>query len=542
MCPPTISSVTRGSAAGKATQGHLWPVIYSLAFAFLINVASVAGEIGTRLVSGESVDSATGYVYVYQGYFPGATPQLVTDWAFFNSQPSNQNWVTPLVLVKKSANQWEIVGIGTSRQNQGTGAQHYAFDLQAGSNVIQNSNYTFGWWNGKYRGSSNNGVIEFSRVESEPGFAESCQTPGCGNGGNIPPEVGLNLVFANDYRGPNPRGYFNSGYGRLYSVAFFTSNSVHVPITAERAPPERAADVAERAALSSTGPSNNQTDLPPTGSQPWVVNGDGKTVPLYKSSYALLISESKYPGGASRWPPLVHTVEEMDRLAAVLRVQGFRVRRVSDLKSAQLESVIRTFIGDFGWEEDSRILIYFSGHGYTIPGTEYSYVVPIDAPDPTNKGAFFAKATSLASFDTIARQFPAKHALFIFDSCFSGGIFMNRAGEPRPPAASLPKKDRATFFLSAGQKPVRQFIAAGGPDQTLPGKSTFLDLMLDILQGSLDKTADGYITGRELGEWLEQNLPSYVPKYAPQNPHSDLIRDPNFILGDMVFQVSSSSN
>jgi hypothetical protein len=53
-------------------------------------------------------------------------------------------------------------------------------------------------------------------------------------------------------------------------------------------------------------------DLPATGPQPWVLDEGGKRVPLYTASYALLISESKYPGGESRWRPLSHTAEEMD--------------------------------------------------------------------------------------------------------------------------------------------------------------------------------------------------------------------------------------
>lgn len=40
----------------------------------------------------------------------------------------------------------------------------------------------------------------------------------------IPPLVGLNITFANDFSGPNPTGTLGAGFGRVYSVQFTTSS------------------------------------------------------------------------------------------------------------------------------------------------------------------------------------------------------------------------------------------------------------------------------------------------------------------------------
>jgi len=72
-------------------------------------------------------------------------------------------------------------------------------------------------------------------------------------------------------------------------------------------------------------------------------------------------------------------------------------------------------------------LFYFAGHGHTLKksyGGNVGYIVPADAPLPDcDRGGFMQKAISMESFNTYARNMDAKHALFLFDSCFFGSIF-----------------------------------------------------------------------------------------------------------------------
>jgi hypothetical protein len=70
-----------------------------------------------------------------------------------------------------------------------------------------------------------------------------------------------------------------------------------------------------------------------------------------------------------------------------------------------------------------------------------------------------------------SRQFTAKHALFLFDSCFSGTVFKTRALPPQPP-----------YITQATALPVRQFITAGSAGEEVPARSEFTPAFVDALK------------------------------------------------------------
>lgn len=274
----------------------------------------------------------------------------------------------------------------------------------------------------------------------------------------------------------------------------------------------------------------------PTGPQPTVVDQRGQSTPLYSASHALLISVSDYLGTARKgWRRLDATGKELDAVAGVLRRHGFRVRRVSDPNGAELQGAIQDFLAQYGRDENHRLLVFFSGHGYTDKDTEMGYLVPADAllPQLSPQG-FFSKALPIELLQTSAKSIRSRHAVFLFDSCFSGSIFTSKAEvkQPEPRGASV--SERWQFLTQKAAKPVRQFIAAGGPDEELPAQSVFVPLFIEALNGRGSRVGDGYVTGKELGQWLEQTLPTYRKE---QNPHSDVIRVPQLSFGDIVFQV-----
>lgn len=274
----------------------------------------------------------------------------------------------------------------------------------------------------------------------------------------------------------------------------------------------------------------------PTGPQPTVVDQQGRSTALYSASHALLISVSDYLGTARKgWRRLDATGKELDAVAGVLQRHGFRVRRVSDPNGTQLQAAIQDFLAQYGRDENHRLLVFFSGHGYTDKDTEMGYLVPVDAllPQLSPQG-FFSKALPIESLQTAAKSIRSRHAVFLFDSCFSGSIFTSKAEvkQPEPRGASV--SERWQFLTQKAAKPVRQFIAAGGPDEELPAQSVFVPLFIEALNGRGSRVGDGYVTGKELGQWLEQTLPSYRKE---QNPHSDVIRVPQLSFGDIVFQV-----
>ena len=247
----------------------------------------------------------------------------------------------------------------------------------------------------------------------------------------------------------------------------------------------------------------------------------GKQVGIYKSSHALIFGVSEYTAG---WPKLPSVIGETEKIETALKLNGFNVRRIINPNDDVLKSEFERFIDDYGYNQDNRLLIFFSGHGYSRNQGEKGYLVPVDAPDPRiDEMGFLRKALPMNQILAWCRQIEAKHALFLFDSCFSGTIFKSKALPKIPPHISI-----------ATSRPVRQFIAAGDAGEEVPAKSVFATCFLRALRGDADYSKDGYVTGTELGMYLNEKLLYYN---TGQTPQYGKIRDPDLDEGDFVFTL-----
>jgi len=108
----------------------------------------------------------------------------------------------------------------------------------------------------------------------------------------------------------------------------------------------------------------------------------------------------------------------------------------------------------------------------------------------------------------------------LFDSCFSGSIFALGRAIP----------ENISYKTS---KPVRQFITAGSADEQVPDESVFRSQFVAALQGEGDADQDGYLTGVELGEFLQSKVVNY--SNGTQHPQYGKIRNPHLDKGDFVF-------
>ena len=248
----------------------------------------------------------------------------------------------------------------------------------------------------------------------------------------------------------------------------------------------------------------------------------GREVALYKGSHALLIGVSDYTNG---WPDLTSIPGEVAKIEVALRQNGFIVEKVMNPDSSHLKNSFETFIDRYGYDKNNRLLFFFSGHGYSRYEGKKGYLVPADAPDPRKKEKeFLQKALAMTEVLALSRKMEAKHALFLFDSCFSGSIFKTKALPKHPPHISI-----------YTDKPVRQFISAGSEDEEIPAISVFAPSFIRALRGDGDLNKDGYITGTELGMHLTEKVLSYN---TMQTPQYGKIRDPDLDEGDFVFELN----
>jgi tetratricopeptide (TPR) repeat protein len=259
-----------------------------------------------------------------------------------------------------------------------------------------------------------------------------------------------------------------------------------------------------------------------------VVNerGQAESVKLYDGSYALVIGAADY----KYWPKLSGVRDDVPAVRAILQRHGFKVEELLNPTGEELLSRINKFVNDYGLYADNRLLIYFSGHGYTEvsgDGRKFGYVVPVDAPKPSKDLiGFQQKALTMDEIETAARRIRSKHALFVFDSCFSGTLVSK--GDVRVPPI-------IDYYAT---RPVRQFITAGADNQEVPDESVFRQVFVRGLEGEADFNKDGYVTGTELATYLQERVTYY--RAGAQTPQYGKIRDPRLDSGDFVFTIPDS--
>ncbi|HEX7316281.1 MAG TPA: WG repeat-containing protein [Pyrinomonadaceae bacterium] len=255
-------------------------------------------------------------------------------------------------------------------------------------------------------------------------------------------------------------------------------------------------------------------------------DGSRQEVKLYDGSYALVIGNSEYALG---WERLSGVKSDIVAVRDVLERHGFKVEVEENLTSEQLSRRVRTFINDYGYDRDNRLLVYYAGHGSTLGSAgdkrEVGYIIPSDTPLPTrDQHGFRQKAVSMYAIQNFAREIQAKHALFIFDSCFSGRLF------------ALRDKPKITpFVLEKVSYPVRQFITAGDETQTVPDESVFRKAFVRGLEGDANRNNDAYITGTELADYLKESVTNYTKRRL--TPQYGTINDIDLDRGDIVFAV-----
>jgi len=234
----------------------------------------------------------------------------------------------------------------------------------------------------------------------------------------------------------------------------------------------------------------------------------------FTRSYALVVGASNYEAG---WNSLPGVAQDVEAVARALRKHDFDVRVLKDPRKRDLEEALGDLF--YGKPQDSRLLLYFAGHGYTLRDREekFPYIVPVDAPAPGagNEGEFKRKAIPMARFQEYIQATDAQHVLLVFDSCFSGAVF--------DVVRSAPEN---VYVEEKVRYKSRAFITAGEGDQKVPDESFFRKAFVEALEAEgADRDHDGVIFVGELHRYIFSYLGD-----APQKPQFGISRD--FQKGD----------
>jgi hypothetical protein len=251
-----------------------------------------------------------------------------------------------------------------------------------------------------------------------------------------------------------------------------------------------------------------------------VVTRNGEKINLYKDYHALVMGVGSY----KKWPELGNAVSDAKEVAVRLKDLGFQVKLVLDPTYLEMKSALTEMVFKTGSEVDRAVLFYYAGHGYTqkLPDkTRMGYLIPTDCPLLEEDSLGFAThAISMKEIESASLKISSRHVIMLFDSCFSMSLFSLFRAVPD----DITKKSAL---------PVRQFITAGRENETMPDKSIFKSCFLKGMYGDADIIGDGYITGSELGMYLQQSVPDYTK--SRQHPQYAKINNPDFDTGDFIF-------
>jgi TPR repeat protein len=254
----------------------------------------------------------------------------------------------------------------------------------------------------------------------------------------------------------------------------------------------------------------------------------GQAIVTITSSRALIIGNAAYKD--QNWQSLQGVVHDVTKVAEALKQQGFDVTLAQDLTHSDMIRVIDAFVADQASDPTGRVVFYYAGHGWTRSGSQpLGYLVPIDAPAPTEKG-FIPRAYPIQTIKIKSMEMAARHVLFAFDCCFGGTIFT-------PLRGATP-----TTTLHESAEPVRLFMTAGAANESVPDISYFCSEFIAGIAGAADVNHDGWVTGRELSFYVTQSVRDRAAaasiKLSPQAGVSEM---EGYNRGDFVFATTRTS-
>lgn len=241
--------------------------------------------------------------------------------------------------------------------------------------------------------------------------------------------------------------------------------------------------------------------------------------PEYSTSHALVIGIDNY----QKFAPLQNAANDATALADLLEHRFDFPKDNITLLINEVATRARVLSAYFAYERktdaDSRLIVFFAGHGHTRTGKirEVGFLIPQDgSPDDLSTLIRWEELTG--SVDLI----PAKHVLFIMDACY-GGLVFNRAVA----AGSV------RFLKDMMLRPVRQALTAGKEDEPVadaggprPQHSIFTGHLLNGLTGEAN-APEGHLTA--------SGLMSYVHKQVANDIHSEQTPHYGFLSGDGDF-------
>ena len=254
---------------------------------------------------------------------------------------------------------------------------------------------------------------------------------------------------------------------------------------------------------------------------------------IYDDSWAVIIGIDKYDNLSNLDYAVADAEAVKDMLVGKFDYKEENVKLL--LNEEANKTNIVNVISDVSLKagENDRILVFYAGHGETMPlpeGGEMGYLVPIDG----NQENLFASAIPMDDLKRLSNMSKAKHMLFLVDACYGGLAAVGSRG--LEPAKTPNYIEKITNIKS------RQIITAGGKEEKVFeksewGHSAYTKNLLSALEDGLaDSNGDGYITADELGDYLSEKVS--IDSENQQTPQSRRLTSHE---GEFIFMHSENT-
>lgn len=219
----------------------------------------------------------------------------------------------------------------------------------------------------------------------------------------------------------------------------------------------------------------------------------------YEQSWAVVIGINDYQKAGR----LEFAVPDADGTRNELIRVGFAAERIYHLVDGEatrqsIQDLLSVELAKKTGKND-RLFVFFAGHGQdfkTPSGDTIGYFIPVDG----DRERLASRCISMEDINTWSRLIPAKHILYVMDCCYSGLAATRTTGlDP----------GRRDYLEVVTRQSVRQIITAGRADEKVierSGQGVFTRVLLRGLQGDADVHGRGFITGLDLGHYLESRV------------------------------------
>ncbi len=200
---------------------------------------------------------------------------------------------------------------------------------------------------------------------------------------------------------------------------------------------------------------------------------------------------------------------------------------VQDATYANIEAAIADLASQSGFDSDSTVLVYYSGHGSTDSSYSTAYMIPYDGISSTGASVasnWITPATMSQWLGTL----DCSNKMLILDSCYSGGFVDTSSSTDTIPQSygeyeGGTEEDTLSYALSNfgsllaasvaddGDPSVLTIAAAGSEEYSYDGDDghgVFTEYLLDAADSG-DDDGDGYVTATEAYAYAKDAIDTY---------------------------------